>query len=204
MRRHGLEANGRTKYAPRGGLRREQLLPLVERGATLQEIADDLGRSTSTVRHWLAKHGLSTTRARRHSERARAAFEAGLTRFTSECHRHGPTEFLVFRNGRYRCARCNSEAVARRRRKVKATLVREAGGRCAICGYDRHPVGLQFHHLDPSSKTFGLSCRGTTHALAKSRAEAQKCILLCATCHAEVEAGVTPIPVELLEEAAPR
>jgi hypothetical protein len=35
---------------------------------------------------------------------------------------------------------------------------------------------------------------GLTRSLAKSRAEAAKCALLCSRCHAEVEAGVKRLP----------
>jgi IS30 family transposase len=64
VQKHGLTANGQATYAPRGGLTREQLEPLVERGATLQQMADELERSTSTVRHWLKKYGLETKNRR--------------------------------------------------------------------------------------------------------------------------------------------
>jgi transposase len=194
VKKYGLTANGKERYAPRGGLTRAQLEPFVERGATLAEIADELDRSTSTVRHWLNKHGLSTTRRHENTQRAREALAAGQTRFLGTCRRHGETDFLVFKSGRHRCARCNSEAVARRRRRVKEALVLEAGGRCAICGYDRHPAALQFHHIDPDQKEFAVSNRGVTRAIAVARIEAQKCVLLCATCHAEVEAGAASLP----------
>ncbi len=59
-----------------------------------------------------------------------------------------------------------------------------------LCGFDGHPSALQFHHVDPSSKSFHLSEGGMTRGIAKSRAEARKCVLLCANCHALVEAGV--------------
>jgi hypothetical protein len=36
--------------------------------------------------------------------------------------------------------------------------------------------------------------RGITRAIAKLREEAAKCVLLCATCHAEVEAGFVSLP----------
>jgi hypothetical protein len=195
VQKYGLTANGKRKYAPRGRLTREQLAPLVERDATLAEIADELDRSTSTVRHWLAKHGMTTIRNHRNTPSARAALQARQKRFVGRCRRHGDTDFLVFKSGRHRCARCNSEAVARRRRKMKETLIAEAGGRCAICGYNRHPAALQFHHLDPTLKEFGVSNRGVTRAIAIARLEAQKCVLLCATCHAEVEAGIASLPV---------
>ena len=55
-----------------------------------------------------------------------------------------------------------SEAVARRRTKVKQQLVEEAGGRCELCGYSRCARALQFHHRDPSQKSFGIAMRGIT------------------------------------------
>jgi hypothetical protein len=47
---------------------------------------------------------------------------------------------------------------------------------------------LEFHHLVPSEKSFSLSYRGVARSLEKAKAEASKCVLLCANCHAEVEA----------------
>jgi hypothetical protein len=82
-----------------------------------------------------------------------------------------------------------------RRRRIKATLVEEAGGACALCGYDRSPIALQFHHLEAERKRFGIAERGMGRALATARAEAAKCVLLCANCHAEVEAGVATLPL---------
>jgi len=89
-----------------------------------------------------------------------------------------------------RCAKCSAEAVSRRRRTVKRILVEEAGGRCLLCGFDEHPAALQFHHRVPGDKCFNLSSKGLTKGLAILRAEARKCVLLCANCHAMVEIGV--------------
>jgi len=83
-----------------------------------------------------------------------------------------------------------SDAVSRRRREVKRILVEEAGGGCALCGYDRCVSALSFHHLEPATKSFELSRRGVTRSIERARAEARKCVLLCANCHAEVEAGL--------------
>jgi hypothetical protein len=77
---------------------------------------------------------------------------------------------------------------------VKLILVEEAGGARLGCGYDTCVAALQFHHIDPATKEFALSAEGVTRSLARARAEAAKCVLLCANCHAEVEAGVRPIP----------
>lgn len=72
-------------------------------------------------------------------------------------------------------------------------LVDEAGGCCAVCGYDRCIINLGFHHVDPEEKAFGLSMR-TTKALDAYRNEMKKCVLVCANCHGEIEAGLIPSP----------
>lgn len=78
-----------------------------------------------------------------------------------------------------------------RRRKVKSLLIKEMGGKCALCGYDKCQEALQFHHLNPEDKAFGIAENGSTKAFSTLLEEAKKCVLLCANCHAEVEAGVT-------------
>ena len=112
------------------------------------------------------------------------------------CARHGETDFFLEGRGYYRCKLCRSEAVVRRRRKVKAILVEEAGGRCQLCGYDRFFGALEFHHLDPTKKRLALSARGIAYALDTVREEARKCALLCANCHAEVENGIASLPLQ--------
>lgn len=170
VEKHGLRAVNRDKFAARGGLAQEQLEPLVEQGASIAGIAEAVGRSKATVRHWLREYGLTTRRAE---------WRRQLMTDTGEEPASG-----------YRCLKCRSEAVARRRRKVKQALVDEAGGACVACGYRRCVAALEFHHLEPAEKKFSLSHRGVTRSMARARAEAGKCVLLCSNCHAEVEAGV--------------
>ena len=77
---------------------------------------------------------------------------------------------------------------------MKQILVQEAGGACRACGYDRNVRGLHFHHLDPSLKRHEINARGAAMALELLRTEVRKCVLLCANCHAEVEAGLISLP----------
>jgi 5-methylcytosine-specific restriction endonuclease McrA len=193
VRKHGLVANGRGRYAPRGGLPREQLESLVDAGMTLAQISERVERSISTVRYWLGRYGLQTKVYTRHRAKALEALGEGLSRFVSICRYHGETEFVLRTDGGSRCARCSSEAVARRRRKVKRVLVEEAGGRCALCGYDRYHGAMQFHHVRRAEKAFMLSKKGSTISLERARAEASKCVLLCSNCHAEVEGGIASL-----------
>jgi predicted HNH restriction endonuclease len=115
----------------------------------------------------------------------------------SRCRKHGITEFGRRSSGYYRCRKCATEAVARRRRKVRLALIQEAGGGCVMCGFDEIPAALEFHHVDPSLKAFGLSARGVTRSIDALREEASKCVLLCANCHAAVESGARELPVNL-------
>ncbi len=196
VKKHRLTAARREKHAAKGGLRREVLEPLVEGGATIAEIATAVDRSRSTVRHWLGQYGLRTqgTQGQRASEAARQGRLEGKTAITADCARHGSTTFILSGRGYYRCRQCRMDAVVRRRRKVKRILVEEAGGKCRLCGYDRCFAALEFHHLVPEDKRFGLSHRGIARSLEVVRAEARKCVLLCANCHAEVEAGFSRLP----------
>jgi excisionase family DNA binding protein len=188
VNKHGLASTHAAKHASRGGIPREQLAALVEDGLTVRAIAERVGVSYSTVRHWLKKNGLATARSRLRRQVPRPG-EDGPSSLYGMCDVHGNTLFGRRADGYYRCRACRAAAVVKRRRAVKRILVQEAGGACQMCGYDRFPAALQFHHLDPQLKAFGLSDRGVTIALGAARAEASKCVLLCANCHAEVEGG---------------
>ena len=193
MTKHGLEAINRQKHLAKGGIDRKQLEELVEAGASIAKIAEILQRSPGSVRHWLSAYGLET-RSTAQRRIAKTAREAGRSTVQRHCQHHGVTDFWLEGRGAYRCLLCRQEAVVRRRRKIKQILVAEAGGACAICGYDRHLGGLHFHHRDPAVKSFALSVDGVARSLERARAEARKCILLCSNCHAEVEAGIRAIP----------
>jgi len=91
------------------------------------------------------------------------------------------------------CKRCVGEAVTRRKQKLKRALVSEAGGRCAVCGYDRCVINMTFHHVDPKTKSFPMTM-AIGKSIATFRAEAKKCVLVCANCHGEIEAGMIESP----------
>lgn len=75
------------------------------------------------------------------------------------------------------------------KRNKKREYVEHKGGACLLCGYDHYEGALDFHHLNPKEKEFQI-----THLYYKGldylKAELDKCILVCANCHAEIHAGL--------------
>ena len=85
-------------------------------------------------------------------------------------------------------------AVAKRRRKIKTLAIEYKGGKCQICSYKKYPGALDLHHIDPNTKNFGIADKGYTRSWKIIKAELNKCILVCANCHREIEAGITQLP----------
>ena len=191
--KHGLTSPHAARHAARGPLEHDELAAMLAEGLSIRAMAERLGRSYTSVRHWLAHYALATPRAARLAETA-GARAAGAETVEATCPAHGVTLFVRRGADGFRCRLCRSGAVDRRRKEVKRILVAEAGGCCTICGYDRSMAGLHFHHVDPAAKAFGLSGRGMALSLEAARAEAAKCVLLCSNCHAEVEAGLATPP----------
>jgi transposase len=186
VHKHGLERTQATGHAARGAVARETLEQLLARGLSARAIARELGRSQASVRHWLARYGLTTTRP---------VVAADIREVERVCPEHGSTRFVRYSAvDTFRCEQCRRERVTARRRRVEETLAEEAGGRCALCGYDRYLGALQLHHLDAAGKSVGIAYARVARSPDRSRAEAATCVLLCGNCHAEVEAGIAELP----------
>lgn len=84
-------------------------------------------------------------------------------------------------------------AVANRRKRLMLQAIKYKGGKCLACGYKKCNRALVFHHLDPETKSFGISARGVTRSWKKVQKELDKCVLLCSNCHAEVHDGITQL-----------
>lgn len=80
------------------------------------------------------------------------------------------------------------------RKSIKDRAVDLKGGCCQKCGYNKCLRALEFHHIRPQSKSFNISAvtwKTEVDDLAvtwlRVKQELEKCILLCANCHREVE-----------------
>lgn len=69
------------------------------------------------------------------------------------------------------------------RQRVKIKAIEYKGGKCIRCSYFKCVAALQFHHTDPTQKDFIIS--GTSKSWDSIKVELDKCILICANCHAE-------------------
>lgn len=56
---------------------------------------------------------------------------------------------------------------------------------CRLCGEDEQ-ICLDFHHIDPSKKEFGIAGKIYKLGLKKIRKELSKCTCICANCHRKV------------------
>lgn len=76
----------------------------------------------------------------------------------------------------------------------KKKLLEIFGAYCKICGYNKCTSALHFHHKNPKEKLFQISSPPSKNTTFEEiLREAQKCVLLCANCHAEVHAGISKI-----------
>lgn len=83
------------------------------------------------------------------------------------------------------CRECGKLDTIRRQREAKRKFVEYKGGKCEKCGYNECLGALQFHHKDPSTKEFNISRLKSVNVCGETKEELDKCILLCANCHAE-------------------
>lgn len=70
----------------------------------------------------------------------------------------------------------------------KQDLIKMSGGCCSKCGYNKNNRALNFHHVDRTTKSFGLSLNLLwARSWESIIAEWKKCILVCSNCHCEIE-----------------
>ena len=82
------------------------------------------------------------------------------------------------------CKSCEA-AYAKERYEARRSFVNsyktEIG--CQHCGYNEHPVALEFDHIDPSTKKFSIGSQLMSMSWKSIHEEIAKCQVLCANCH---------------------
>lgn len=74
-------------------------------------------------------------------------------------------------------------------KKIKLKAIEYKGGKCEICGYDKCVRSLDFHHINPKEKEFGIGS-GVCKSWKKIKIELDKCMLVCKNCHGEIHHNI--------------
>ena len=92
-------------------------------------------------------------------------------------------------------ARLSAAAARREQRLHLAQVVVDAKrGGCVVCGEGVFEC-LDFHHIDPKTKSFSIGMSGRVMGgLKHVECEINKCVVLCANCHRKFHAGLITLP----------
>lgn len=153
----------------------------VERGMSSYEIAKEVGKSPTTIRYWLKKHNLQTSKI---------SFDSKIC---PKCNTLLPrTAFYNRRNSpgtSVYCKTCTKDKTLERQRNIKKSVVDYLGGKCQRCGYSKCLGALQIHHLHPNKKDPDYLKFKMRTFDDRFKQELSSCILLCANCHLEEHTG---------------
>lgn len=93
---------------------------------------------------------------------------------------------------RKECSECHQKLIKDRRRRIKNLWIKEMGGCCQNCGFEKWIGSLQFHHIkwewrnkdenkiDPNVVMY------RKYNEKQIRLELDKCCLLCSNCHSAI------------------
>lgn len=159
---------------------------LLKQGLSLRTIAKTVGISPTNARYWIQKYGLQLQQK---------PFGSGYVHPQNphRCGRCGETDPAKFYgNKRKLCGTCHNAYNTKLGQERRLRAVRELGGKCRACGFDKYPCSLDLHHRDSKAKAPNFrSLRGWSWK--RILVELQKCVLLCKNCHAAHHAGLLEI-----------
>lgn len=84
------------------------------------------------------------------------------------------------------CKNCAAQKKKYPKQRFKQECIDYKGGQCSVCGYDKCPAALEFHHRDPEQKDFSIRDIHTVLLTEDIKLELDKCDLLCSNCHKEI------------------
>lgn len=115
---------------------KNELIKLTDTYNSIRQIAKATGKSYTTVRYWLKKHGL----------KSKGKF----------CHVYpdnNKCELCQKKNTQRFCGSCRTKI---RRYRNKMAAINLLGGKCKRCGWSGNQAALEFHHKLPDKKEFTI------------------------------------------------
>lgn len=80
----------------------------------------------------------------------------------------------------------NRKSEKNRRDRNKQIVLEAKKAGCKVCGYNKCPDSIDFHHVNPNTKELKLSDAWRFWSAGKLQKELDKCITICANCHREI------------------
>lgn len=87
----------------------------------------------------------------------------------------------------------NKRNVERRNRHAEMLQEYKHDKSCLCCDESEN-ICLDFHHVDPTSKSFTVSGQSMGRNWEQIEQEISKCVLLCSNCHRKFHAGLIDLP----------
>jgi hypothetical protein len=178
---------------------KEKILSLRNEGKTYNEITKILGCTKSTISFHCNNNNIGGNNISKQRAKLTEIEIEELNKFykdhtIEECvtkFKIGKSTIIKYTENKYiklsdeQLKIRNYQKVKNFRQKLKEKAIEYKGGCCEKCGYDRCDSALEFHHLDPKEKDFGI---GSYSVLSweKVKIELDKCIMVCANCHREI------------------
>lgn len=156
-------------------MEKELLVNMLNDDKSLRQISKITGKSLTSIRYWVEKYELEKINSK-HCEVCQIPLVGNQAKFCSvKCKQ----KTINFKHQNY-------TAQQARGLERKKQLIEIAGGECCDCGYKRNISALEFHHLNPDEKSFGIDLRKCSCAKwDRLVEEVRKCVLICANCHRE-------------------
>lgn len=152
---------------------KSELQALCEARLSTRAIAAKRACSQATARYWLKKHGLKTL--------------PGVSEhLCATCGETEPSKFYGTKT--LSCKKCHNTYKVISYRQQAARIREYMGGKCYLCGYEKHQSALDVHHLDPTTKEGGYGNR-KRWKWSRVVQELKVCILLCKCCHSAFHNG---------------
>jgi uncharacterized protein YerC len=174
----------------------EKIIKLRNDGKTYLEIQNELGCAKSTISYHCKLHKLGGFSDRlsdtEKNELQKLYDEHGSVKMVSNITGRAVSTIMryvkILKNNK---KVTGSQSVINWRKRTKRRLIEYKGGSCELCGYSKCDRALEFHHLNPDEKDFGIS--GKSLSFDKLKEEVDKCILVCSNCHCEIHDGLIKI-----------